>query len=60
MKRVLVIALFCIMVPALCFGGTVTLTADTTNGTGTVTYQWLESTDNITKIHGNKDDPEKL
>ena len=29
----------------ICLGGTVTISADTSNGTGTVTYQWYESID---------------
>ncbi|SOE23053.1 CUB domain-containing protein [Spirosomataceae bacterium TFI 002] len=32
----------------VCVGGTVSLDADTTNGTGTVTYQWQQSTNNVT------------
>jgi hypothetical protein len=42
----------------VCIGGAVTLTADTTNGTGTVTYQWLESSDNssFTPISGAASD----
>ncbi|AWV98861.1 Ig-like domain-containing protein [Arcticibacterium luteifluviistationis] len=41
----------------VCLGGTVQLIADTTNGTGTVTYQWFESSDNstFTPISGETD-----
>jgi large repetitive protein len=31
----------------VCQGGLVTLTADTSNGVGDITYQWLSSTDNV-------------
>ncbi|WP_341227362.1 CUB domain-containing protein [uncultured Arcticibacterium sp.] len=33
--------------PLVCIGGAVELVADTTNGTGTVTYQWFDSTDDV-------------
>ena len=31
----------------ICLGGSVTITADTTGGTGSVSYQWFSSTNNL-------------